>query len=92
MRLYDIALMLMRATAAIEFMRGLASVVRTAIRFAFLTGVTGGSAWVDRVELSFWLTPAYSLCLAAAFLVFSRPMARFAARLSGHGEIASSFE
>jgi len=92
MRIYDIALMLMRATAAMEFVHGIASIVFTSVRFVFLIGAARGSDWLDRVEISTWLTPISSLCLAAAFLLFSRPLARFAARLSPHAEIASHFE
>ena len=91
MRIYDIALMLVRAMAALEFVRALVDFAVTTVRFVFLMGATQGAEWF-RFEITTWLTPIEALCLAALFLLFSRPLARFAARLSPHAEIASHFE
>jgi hypothetical protein len=91
MRIYDIALMLIRAMAATEFVRALAGFAITAVRFVFLMGAMQGAEWF-RFEITTWLTPIEALCLAGIFLLFSRPLARFAARLSPYSEIASHFE
>jgi hypothetical protein len=91
MRVYDIALAVVRLLVAMDFVRAAASVVYTGIRFAYLIPSTGDSLWLNKVELSSWLSPIYAFITAAMLLAASRPIARFAAKLATPNDAASHF-
>jgi hypothetical protein len=91
MRVYDIALAVVRALVAMDFIRAGGETVLTAIRFAYLIPSTGESVWLNKVELSSWLTPIYLFIIAAVLLAASRPIARFASKLATPTDAASHF-
>ena len=91
MRVYDIALAFVRALVAMDFIRGLADIVYTGVRFTFLMPGASGSPWLTNVELSSWLSPIYALITAAILLAASRPIARFAAKFAVPADAASHF-
>ncbi|HEX3918506.1 MAG TPA: hypothetical protein VHW60_14310 [Caulobacteraceae bacterium] len=91
MRVYDIALAMIRALVAMDFIRGLADIVYTGIRFSYLNAGASGSAWLSKVELSTWLSPAYSVTMAVVLFAFSKRIASFASKLASPGDTATHF-
>lgn len=91
MRVYDIALAMVRVLVAMDYIRAAADVVYTGIRFAYLIPSTSGSLWLNKVELSSWLGPIYGFITATILLAASRPIARFASKLAASGDAASHF-
>ena len=91
MRVYDVALVIVRATAAIELIHAVVELGYTGVRFTFLIGAVQGSAWLNRVELSTWLLPVQMVVFGLALLMFSKPLARFAAKFAAHTDTAGQF-
>jgi hypothetical protein len=91
MRIYDVALVVVRTTAALEFIHAGGEFIRTAIRFSFLDGVSDGSSWLTRAELSTWMIPIEATIVAAVMLAASRPIARFASKFATDSDTASHF-
>jgi hypothetical protein len=91
MRVYDIALMLVRALVAMDLIRGGLDFAYTGIRFAFLITSVNGSSWLTKVEVSSWLGPIFSIISAVVLLAASRPIARFASRFAAPVDAASHF-
>lgn len=92
MRVYDVAMVLIRTTAAIELVHAFVAVIYTAIRFSFLIDATQGSAWLTRVEFSTWLAPVETAAIGALLLMASKPITRFASSFAKHSDAASQFE
>jgi hypothetical protein len=91
MRMYDIALVLVRTTAILEFIHAGAGLVYTAIRFSFLIGSTEGSSWLNKVELATWMNPVEVAVIAMVMLAASKPIARFASKFATVSDAASHF-
>ena len=91
MRVYDIALMLVRAMVAIALIRAGLDVIYTALRFAFLIGSAQESAWLTKVEISTWFSPVYSFVSALVLFAASKPIARFASKLAASTDTATHF-
>jgi hypothetical protein len=91
MRVYDIALMLVRALVAMDLIRAALDVGYTAIRYTFLINSAAGSEWLTKVELSSWLSPIYAFVSALVLYAASKPIARFASRLAASTDTASHF-
>jgi len=91
MRVYDIALMLVRALVAMDLIRAGLDVIYTAVRFTFLINSAAYSAWLTKVEISTWLSPIYSFVAALVLYAAARPIARFASRLAASTDAASHF-
>jgi len=90
MRVYDIALMLVRALVAIDVVRAGLDFVYTAMRYAFLIDSVYGE-YSRRYELSTWLSPVYNLMAALLMYALSKPIARSAALLSASSDAATHF-
>jgi hypothetical protein len=90
MRIYDIALVIMRTSAVIEFIRAAFSVFYTAVRFAFLAGAFSDPG-IAKMELARWLSPIEMFLIGVALLILSKPAARFAARFARDSDTASHF-
>lgn len=91
MRIYDVALVVVRTTAALEFVHAGVGFVYTAIRFSFLIGAAEGSPWLNRVELTSWMIPIETTVIAMVMLAASSPIARFASKFATHSDTASHF-
>jgi hypothetical protein len=91
MRVYDIALMLVRALVAMDLVRAVLDIGLVAIRFAFLMPAAQGDAWLSKVEITGWLSPIYSLVAAGILYLLAKPIARFAARFAAPIDAASPF-
>ncbi|HEY1750349.1 MAG TPA: hypothetical protein VGG29_03750 [Caulobacteraceae bacterium] len=91
MRVYDIALMLVRALVAMDLIRAGLDIVYTGLRFAFLAPSAQGSEWLTKVELSSWLGPVYGLVAALVLYAAARPIARFASKLAASTDTAAHF-
>lgn len=91
MRVYDIALMLVRALVAMDLIRSGLDVLYTALRFTFLIDSARSSEWLTKVELSSWLSPAYAFASAVVLYACAKPIARFAARLAAPTDTATHF-
>ena len=92
MRVYDIAMVLVRTSAAIEFVHAIAALIYTGIRFAFLIDGAHGSAWLIKVELATWFGPVETFAIGGALLLASKPIARFASRFAEHSDAARQFD
>jgi len=92
MKIYDISLVVIRSLVAMDFARALASFAFVGIRFAFMMPAAFRDGWLSRVELATWLSPIEGLLLAGLLLMFSKPMARFAARFATAHDAASNFQ
>jgi hypothetical protein len=90
MRIYDIALVIIRTFAVVEFVRAAVSVFYTAVRFVLVAGVVN-SPGVARLEFARWLSPFEILLVGVALLVLSKPAASFAARFARGSDTASHF-
>jgi hypothetical protein len=91
MRVYDIALMLVRALVAMDLIRAVLSIIYTAIHFAFLMPSAQGSEWLTKVEVSSWLSPIYSFVAALVLYAAAKPIARFASKLAASTDTATHF-
>ena len=92
MRVYDIALMLVRALVAMDLIRAGLNVIYTALRYAFLMDAAyGRMAAGTAVELSTWLSPIYGFVSALLLLAASKPIARFASKLATPTDTATHF-
>ncbi|HEY2707611.1 MAG TPA: hypothetical protein VGI95_06115 [Caulobacteraceae bacterium] len=91
MRVYDIALMLVRVLVAMDLIRAALDVGYTAIRYTFLINSAASSEWLTKVELSSWLSPIYAFVSALVLYAASKPIARFASRLAASTDTASHF-
>jgi|HubBroStandDraft_5_1064220.scaffolds.fasta_scaffold572005_2 hypothetical protein len=91
MRVYDIALMLVRALVAMDLIRAGLDVIYTALRFTFLIGSAQHDVWLTKVELSSWLGPVYAFVSAVVLYACAKPIARFASRLAASTDTATHF-
>jgi hypothetical protein len=91
MPVFAIALVVVRAMGVIELVRAAVALIYTAIRFAFLIGEAQGSVWLNKVELSSWLSPIDVLTVGVVLLLVSKPLARVASSFAAHSDIASQF-
>jgi hypothetical protein len=91
MRVYDIALMLVRAMVAMDLVRAAVDVIYTGLRFTFLIGSAHDSVWLTKVEMSSWLSPVYSFVAAIVLYACSKPIARFASKLAASTDTAAHF-
>lgn len=91
MKVYDIALMLVRALVAMDLIRAALDILYTAIRFTFLMPSAYGSVWLSKVEISSWLGPVFGFVSAIILYLLARPIARFAARLAAPTDTATHF-
>jgi cytochrome c biogenesis protein CcdA len=91
MRVYDIALMLVRALVAMDVIRSALNVVYTGIHFAFLIDNARDSVWLTKVELSTWFSPIYGFVAALVLYACSKPIARFASKLAASTDAATHF-
>jgi cytochrome c biogenesis protein CcdA len=91
MRVYDIALMLVRALVAMDLIRAGLNVIYTGLHFAFLIGSAQDNVWLTRVELSTWFSPVYGFASALVLYACAKPIARFASRLAASTDTATHF-
>ncbi len=90
MRVYDIALMFMRASAALGFLRGGVDFAMDSIRLVALPLLVGRGD-TAMLQAFYLMTPAAQLFVALIILMASKPLARFAAKLSSVSDAAAPF-
>jgi hypothetical protein len=91
MRVYDVALVVVRTTAAVELIHSVIQVLYTALRYTFLIGEAQGSAWLNKVELSTWMYPVEMAVFGVILLAVSKRVAKFAAAFAVHDDAARQF-
>lgn len=91
MRVYDLALAVVRTLVGMDFIRGGLDILYTGVRFIYLIGSARESIWLSKVELSTWLSPIFSLASAGVLLWTSPRIARFAAKFASSDDTATHF-
>ena len=86
MRVYDLALMFIRASVVMAFLRESFDMVLDIVRYILMPLSVG-----METRVLFVLTPAVALIATSVILAASKPMARFAAKLSATTDVAGHF-
>jgi hypothetical protein len=81
MRVYDIALVFIRATVAMDFLRGCVDVVFSVLRVSSFLTADGKAETVGMLVILF-AGAASQLLVPLAILWVSKPLARFAAKFA----------
>jgi len=88
MRVFDIALVFIRATAAMDFLRGCVDVVFTCLRLSSAV-LADGKSETATVLMIIFLGAASQLLVPLALLWASKPLARFAAKFADPPDAAA---
>lgn len=92
MRIYDVAMVFVRATAVMEFVHAIVALIYTAVRFAFLIDGAHGSAWLTKVEIATWFGPIETFAIGGILFLASKRIARFAASFAERSDTAQQFD
>jgi hypothetical protein len=91
MRIYDIALMFIRASVAMSLVRESFSLANIVFRDALLPAAIGNFDGLGAARLPFLLTPIIEVIASLVILAAARPIARFAAKLAETADVSGHF-
>lgn len=91
MKVYDVALMLIRALMALDIIREVVSLVYDIVRSSLVVLAGGGSTYLKVVEGTTIASPIIGLAVTFTILANAKRIARFAARLSAPDDAAATF-
>lgn len=91
MKVYDIALMLIRALMALDVIREIVNLVYDVVRGFLVVLAAGSTNYMKVVEGTAAISPAIGLVVSLFILAFSKKIARFAAKFAGAQDAATEF-
>jgi hypothetical protein len=90
-KVYDIALMLIRALIALDLIREVVSLAYDLVRGAMVVAAAGDTRYMQVVEGTTIASPVIGIAVSLLILLNSKRIARFAAKFSAPADAAAEF-
>ncbi|HEY1427605.1 MAG TPA: hypothetical protein VGF50_13110 [Caulobacteraceae bacterium] len=91
MKVYDIALMLIRAVIALDLIREVVSLAYDVVRGALVVAAAGDTSYMKVVEGTTAVSPIIGIVVSILILANSKRIARFAAKFATPLDAAAEF-
>lgn len=91
MKIYDIALMFIRALMALDVIREIVSLLYDVVRGYLVVLAAGSTNYMKVVEGTEVISPIIGLVVSLLILAFSKSIAHFAAKFAGPQDAAAEF-